>query len=77
MPATSTPIWLMGITLNNTTAALMTVSVTDGSDVAILSSVAIPGNSVLVSEFPFRPLTGLKWSASAATGMRGQVWGYY
>jgi hypothetical protein len=77
VPATSTPIWLMGVSFTNTTGLPMTVSVTDGSDVVILDEVQIPAQDVLTREFPFRPLTGLKWFASAATGLRGQVWGYY
>jgi hypothetical protein len=77
VPGTGTALWLMGLTFTNTTDLMMTVSVTDGSDVALVSALEVPARDVVTRDFPFRPLTGLKWSASAASGLRGQAWGYY
>jgi hypothetical protein len=69
------PLWLIGAVFTNTNAAQRTVTLTDSSG-AIVDEFVVPGGaSPDPKEYPFRPLTGLKWLASGA-GVVGHLWWY-
>jgi hypothetical protein len=72
---TASVVWLLGAAFTNTNAAQRTVTLTDAAG-AVVDEFVIPGGaSPDPKEYPFRPLTGLKWLADGA-GVIGQVWGY-
>jgi hypothetical protein len=71
---TTGPMWLLGAVFTNTANAQRTVTLTDTAGL-IVSEIVVPGLGELPCEWPFRPVTGLKWSADGA-GIVGQVWGY-
>jgi len=66
--------WLLGAHFTNTGGVSHTVTVTDTAG-AVLCELKIPAGGEMPYDWPFRPTTGVKWSASAA-GIIGHVWGY-
>ena len=81
VPTTPTSItvnqcWLIGAFFTNpiATGVMITVTITnDAGD--LISEVDVPPGGEQPYEFPFRPVLGAKWSASAV-GVKGHVWGY-
>src|SRR4051812_37586213 len=68
---------VLGITLINTTAAQVTVRVTDGSGATLIPDVSLPGKTMLpYGPFNMLPSHGLRWLTSAAAGIQGRIWGY-
>lgn len=66
--------WLLGAHLTNTAATEVTITITDTAD-TIVSEVVIPGGSEQLYDWPFRPVNGVKISATM-TGALAHVWGY-
>lgn len=75
VPNATSATWALGMNFANTTAALITIRVTNTAGDDILPTVDVPANSALPIAFAFLPCVGLKWIASA-TGVKGQIWGY-
>jgi hypothetical protein len=81
MPTSTTEIqsgtlYLLGLCFTNTSGAIRTITVEDTAGVDILKDVEVPPNGVAsIFEFPFMPMTGLKWFASGS-GVNGRAWGY-
>ena len=68
--------WLLGIHLNNTSAATVTVTVKDGSSVTVLQVDVLAGQAMAI-EWPFMPASGTyQWSADTALAVIGKLWGY-
>jgi hypothetical protein len=67
--------WLLGALFSNTTAALLTVRVTNTAGVDIVPTMEIPAGMTIPLSFAFLPCVGLKWVASGA-GVKAQLWGY-
>lgn len=66
--------WLMGCTFSNPNAADAFITVTDGSNNAILSSLRVPAFGVVPLEWPFLPTVGVQWVSTAP--ITGKIWGY-
>lgn len=72
---TASIAWMIGAHFTNKTgAASVTVTVTNTAG-DLLAEIKIPVGGEMPYEWPFRPTTGVKWSASAA-GLLGHMWGY-
>jgi hypothetical protein len=72
---TASQAWLMGAHFTNTDASnTRTVTITDAAG-AIVAELALPPGAEQPYEWPFRPVTGLKWLADG-TNVIGQIWGY-
>lgn len=71
---TAAQTWLLGAHFTNPTVVAITVTVTDTAG-DVVGEVDLPATSEQPYEWPFRPVTGLKWGATA-TGVVGQLWGY-
>lgn len=74
-PLTTNIVWIMGMDFVNTTGAQISLTVTDSASQELLAAVVIPANASIPIERPFKPVTGLRWVASAA-GLKGHIWGY-
>jgi hypothetical protein len=71
----TTVYYVLGMVFTNTTAQAKTVTITDGAGAEVLAAYVVPAKEAKPFDYPFRPLTGIKWSASAA-GVNGHIWGY-
>lgn len=71
---TASVAWLIGAHFTNTDAASQIVTVTDTAG-EVLCQLDIPPGGEQPYEWPFRPTTGVKWSASGSN-VKGQIWGY-
>jgi hypothetical protein len=71
---TGAAAWLLGAHFTNPSGSALTATVTDTAG-EILLQLEIPPGGEQPFEWPFRPTTGVKWSASGA-GLLGQIWGY-
>jgi hypothetical protein len=67
-------LWLLGAHLTNPGAAEVTVLITDTAG-TLVSEALVPGGGELPYEWPFRPVDGLKISATG-TGCKAHLWGY-
>lgn len=73
---TSSGVWLIGAHFTNTDGSnTRTVTVTDTAG-DILCQLGIPPGGEQPYQWPFRPSTGVKWSADG-TNVKGHVWGYF
>lgn len=69
-------LWLMGANIVNDSDDEVTIRITDTAGQPIVPTIPVPARSVVPPyEWPFLPVTGLKWEASAA-GLVAKVWGY-
>lgn len=69
-------LYLMGAYFNNTTAAMITITVTNTAGVGLASALEVPAGMPLRLPIElFQPTVGLKWQASGA-GLKGQMFGY-
>lgn len=59
----------------NTTAAPITITVTNTAGIVLANAVEIPPGVPVDWTFTFRSVTGLRWTPSAP-GLNGQVEGY-
>lgn len=66
--------WLIGCVLTNTANVQRTVTITDTAGL-VVSEIVVPGLGEVPYEWPFRPVTGVKWSADGADVV-GHLWGY-
>jgi hypothetical protein len=66
--------WLIGAHFTNSAAVERVITLTDTAG-AVVCKVRIPDGGEQPYEWPFRKITGAKWSADGA-GCVGQVWGY-
>jgi hypothetical protein len=76
---TSTATCVEAVVLVNVTSAVQTVTLTDnqGTPAVYLTGFQIPANSTLVYELHFARLaSGVKWSATNASSVNGQIVGY-
>lgn len=71
---TASVAWLTGAHFTNKDAVSRTVTITDTAG-NLLLELEIPSGAEQPFEWPFRPTTGVKWSASGAN-LKGHVWGY-
>ena len=70
--------WLLNAEFTNKTNATIWVSVTEttATSFVVYRMEVSPGGEPKQMPTTFRPLTGLKWQASAV-GLMGQMWGYF
>jgi hypothetical protein len=68
-------VWVIGMDVTNTAAVEILLTFTDHAGNFVNEFFVAAGASPEPREWPFRPLTGLKWVASAA-GLKAHVWGY-
>lgn len=71
---TASAAWLLGGHFKNGAAVERTITVTDTAG-ATLCLLTLPAGAEQPYEWPFRPATGVKWSADGAS-VTGHVWGY-
>lgn len=72
---TASAAWLLGAHFKNGAAVSRTITVTDTAG-DVLCLLKIPAGAEQPYEWPFRPTTGVKWSADGAT-VTGHIWGYF
>jgi hypothetical protein len=76
-PGAATTGWLLGIHLENTTGASVTVTLQDGNAAQVLSSMVLGANEVKILAWEFLPVVGvLQWSCSSASAVNAKLWGY-
>lgn len=66
--------WLIGAHFTNNDASARTVTVTDTAG-SLLCKLELPPGAEQPYEWAFRPVLGVKWSASGAN-VKGHIWGY-
>jgi hypothetical protein len=67
-------LWLLGAHLTNNGTVERTITITDTAGL-VISEAIVPSGSELSYEWPFRPVNGIKISASG-TGCLAHLWGY-
>jgi hypothetical protein len=66
--------WLTGAHFTNDGSNFATILVTDTAG-SVVCKLKIPPGGEQPYEWPFRPVTGVKWSADLV-GVHAQIWGY-
>ncbi len=72
---TAVDSWLHGMVINNTTASAITLTLKNGANTELMSSLSIPANSYTALEHLINKpkfVGGFKWQASA-TGLNCQL----
>lgn len=72
---TTSQAYIAGWHFRNTSAAPVTVTITDTAG-NVLDSFQLPVGGKEPYEPSFRPSLGVKWFASAASSVIGHIWGY-
>jgi hypothetical protein len=66
--------WLIGADFKNDSGGTILVTVIDGAGNLIYKR-SLPAGAQEPYEWPFKPVTGVKWGASGV-GVLGHLWGY-